>query len=111
MSTPEATDLISRLRGHQVDTIEQVHEINGEPHQTILEKHTTYMTPLLEGSSGGALLHDRHGGCRRQLRCLTQRRSPSSVSILDRRTLVIRIAPATGASMAIATSWRIRISA
>jgi len=48
MSTPEATDLISRLRAHQVDTIEQVHAINGEPHQTILEKHTSNMTPLLE---------------------------------------------------------------
>lgn len=43
-----AVDLIDRLRERRIETIEQVHAINGVPTQAILEKHTSYLTPLLE---------------------------------------------------------------
>jgi PPOX class probable FMN-dependent enzyme len=39
---------IERLRAHQVSTLERLHEINGMPSLSILEKHTSYMTPLIE---------------------------------------------------------------
>lgn len=44
----ETVSLIDRIRGRQLTTIEQVYELNGEPNEFILQKHTTYLTPLLE---------------------------------------------------------------
>ena len=90
MSTTEATELISRLRGHQVGTIEQVYEINGEPSDLILQKHTSYMTPLLEEFIMAApffmiATSDAEGNCD-----VSPKGDPkSSVRILDARTLVI----------------------
>ena len=46
--TTSGEDLIARLRTHQVTTIAELHAINGEPQQRFLEKHTSYLTPLLE---------------------------------------------------------------
>lgn len=42
--SPEERD---RLFSNKVTTIESLHELNGVPHQMILEKHTSYLTPLL----------------------------------------------------------------
>jgi PPOX class probable FMN-dependent enzyme len=42
--SPEVRD---RLLANKVSTVEQLHELNGVPHQSILEKHTSYLTPLL----------------------------------------------------------------
>lgn len=39
---------IDRLRERRVTTIDRLHEISGEPSPAIMEKHTTYMTPLIE---------------------------------------------------------------
>ncbi len=90
MPTTEATDLKSRLRNHQVSTIEQVYEINGEPHSSILEKHTSYLTPLLEAFIMAAPFFmiataDAEGNCD-----VSPKGDPkSSVKILDARTIVI----------------------
>ena len=43
-----AGDLIDRLAQHRVSTLEELHGINGTPTQAIREKHTAYLTPLLE---------------------------------------------------------------
>jgi PPOX class probable FMN-dependent enzyme len=36
-----------RLLANRVASVDELHELNGEPHQMILEKHTSYLTPLL----------------------------------------------------------------
>jgi PPOX class probable FMN-dependent enzyme len=36
-----------RLFANRVTSVDQLHELNGVPHQMILEKHTPYLTPLL----------------------------------------------------------------
>lgn len=36
-----------RLFANSVTTVDELHELNGVPHQAILEKHTTCLTPLL----------------------------------------------------------------
>ncbi|MEJ7901219.1 MAG: MSMEG_1061 family FMN-dependent PPOX-type flavoprotein [Thermomicrobiales bacterium] len=48
MATEVRDDLTTRLRKHQVTTIEALYSVNGDPSQAILEKHTTYLTPLVE---------------------------------------------------------------
>ncbi len=49
-TTPEITipNMIERMRGRAVTSIEALYEINGTPHQSIVEKHTAWMTPLIE---------------------------------------------------------------
>jgi PPOX class probable FMN-dependent enzyme len=90
MSTTEATDLMSRIRNHHVSSIEQVYQINGEPSELILQKHTTYMTPLLEAFIMAApffmiATSDAEGNVD-----VSPKGDPkSSVRILDERTLVI----------------------
>ncbi|MCC6704054.1 MAG: pyridoxamine 5'-phosphate oxidase family protein, partial [Thermomicrobiales bacterium] len=48
--TTEAVDttLIERLRTNRVQTHDQLYEINGRPHESIVNKHTPWMTPLIE---------------------------------------------------------------
>src|SRR5262245_58095738 len=36
-----------RLLTNRVTSVEELHELNGAPHKMILEKHTSYLTPLL----------------------------------------------------------------
>jgi uncharacterized protein len=36
-----------RLLASRVTSVEELHELNGEPHPMILQKHTSYLTPLL----------------------------------------------------------------
>ena len=42
------TDRTTRLRDHQVTTIDALYGVNGVPEQVILNKHTTYLTPRVE---------------------------------------------------------------
>lgn len=42
-----STELIERLRASQVTTLEGIYEVNGEPNEFILNKHTSFLTPLL----------------------------------------------------------------
>ena len=90
MSIAEEVTIIDRLRNRQLATIEQVYEVNGEPNDLILQKHTSYMTPLLEEFIMAApffmiATSDAEGNCD-----VSPKGDPkSSVRILDERTLVI----------------------
>ena len=42
------TTPIERLRANQVHALDQLYEINGTPHESIVTKHTAWMTPLIE---------------------------------------------------------------
>lgn len=48
VSASATDDLIATLRSHQVATEEQLHEINGVPSARIRDKHTNYLTPMME---------------------------------------------------------------
>jgi PPOX class probable FMN-dependent enzyme len=90
MSTIEATHLMDRLRNRRVTSIEQVYGINGEPTQRILDKHTAYLTPLLEQFILSApffaiATSDAAGNCD-----VSPKGDPAGIiRILDPRTLVI----------------------
>jgi PPOX class probable FMN-dependent enzyme len=43
-----SSDILTRLRDRSVGSIEALYAINGVPHQSIVEKHTAWMTPLIE---------------------------------------------------------------
>jgi PPOX class probable FMN-dependent enzyme len=83
-------DLIARLRAHQVTTLAELHAISGEPTPAILEKHTSYLTPLLERFITAAPFFliataDAEGNCD-----VSPKGDPvGAVRILDRRTLAI----------------------
>jgi PPOX class probable FMN-dependent enzyme len=47
-TTGTSGDLMTRLRAHQVTTEAELYEINGVPSKVIAEKHTDYLTPLIE---------------------------------------------------------------
>ncbi|MCO5221117.1 MAG: pyridoxamine 5'-phosphate oxidase family protein [Thermomicrobiales bacterium] len=90
MSIAEDVRVLDRLRSRQVATRERLYEINGEPSELILEKHTTYLTPLLEEFIMAApffmiATSDAAGNCD-----VSPKGDPaSSVRILDARTLVV----------------------
>jgi PPOX class probable FMN-dependent enzyme len=46
MAIDIAEDLVSRLRAHQVTTIDEIHAANGEPSQSIMEKEAPRLSPL-----------------------------------------------------------------
>ncbi len=85
-----AADLLERLRQHRVTTLEQVHAVNGEPTEAILEKHTTYLTPLLEEFIRKApfffvATSDAEGNCD----VSPKGDPPGGIRILDPRTIAI----------------------
>jgi PPOX class probable FMN-dependent enzyme len=89
-STATGDDLIARLRAHQVTTLAELHAINGDPHPSILQKHTSYLTPLLEAFITAAPFFliataDAEGNCD----VSPKGDQPGIVKILDRRTIVI----------------------
>ncbi|MCA9860018.1 MAG: pyridoxamine 5'-phosphate oxidase family protein, partial [Thermomicrobiales bacterium] len=90
MSIAEDVRVLDRLRSRQVATRARLYEINGEPSELILEKHTTYLTPLLEEFIMAApffmiATSDAAGNCD-----VSPKGDPaSSVRILDARTLVV----------------------
>jgi PPOX class probable FMN-dependent enzyme len=90
MSIIEDVSVVDRLRGRRIATIEQVYEINGVPSEMILQKHTSYLTPLLEQFIMSApffmiATSDADGNID-----VSPKGDPaSSVKILDRRTLAI----------------------
>ena len=43
-----AGTLLERLRAARLTTVDEVYEVNGTPHPMIVEKHTNYVTPLIE---------------------------------------------------------------
>src|SRR3712207_6734358 len=49
MSVAEVADgVLTRLRAHQVRTVDELYAQNGVPHESIVNKHTAYLTPLIE---------------------------------------------------------------
>jgi PPOX class probable FMN-dependent enzyme len=83
-------DLIARLHAHRVATEDDLYAINGVPHQSIVEKHTSYLTPLLEefiSRSPFFLIAtaDAEGNCD-----VSPKGDPTGVvRIIDRRTIAI----------------------
>lgn len=90
MSSSESVGLIDRLRANRLVSLEQIHAINGVPSEAILQKHTSYLTPLLEQFILSApffmiATSDGEGNID-----VSPKGDPaSSVRILDRRTLAI----------------------
>jgi PPOX class probable FMN-dependent enzyme len=90
MATIAASDLMTRLRDNRVETLERLYATNGEPSEAILDKHTSYLTPLLEAFISSApffliATSDAEGNCD-----VSPKGDPaSSVKILDARTLAI----------------------
>src|SRR5215204_2751346 len=83
-------DQIARLRVHQVTALAELHAISGEPSQAIMEKHTSYLTPLLEQFITAAPFFliataDADGNCD----VSPKGDQPGIVTILDRRTIAI----------------------
>ncbi len=85
-----AEDVMARLRAHRVESVEQIYELNGVPHESIVNKHTSYLTPLIEefiNRSPFFLIAtaDAEGNCD-----VSPKGDPAGcVTILNSRTIVI----------------------
>lgn len=85
-----ADDVKTRLRAHEVTSVDEIYAINGVPHDSIANKHTSYLTPLIEAfiqTSPFFLVAtaDAEGNCD-----VSPKGDPAGgVKILDARTLVI----------------------
>ncbi len=85
-----ATGAIARLRQHEITSVEQLHAINGEPNRMIVEKHSTYLTPLIEAFIDASpfflvATSDGDGNCD-----VSPKGDPAGVvRVLDERTLAI----------------------
>jgi PPOX class probable FMN-dependent enzyme len=90
MSIAEEVSVVERLRRRQITTLEQLYAINGEPSEAILQKHTAYLTPLIEQFIQSAPFFmiataDADGNVD-----VSPKGDPvSSVKILDARTIAI----------------------
>lgn len=88
--TDVVEDVAARLRAHEVKTLEELYAINGVPHESIVNKHTAYLTPLLEQFITSAPFFliataDGEGNCD-----VSPKGDPAgSVKIIDRRTIAI----------------------
>src|SRR5947208_996816 len=89
-SRATTSDTVARLREHRVTSIDEIYALNGDPMPGIMEKHTSYLTPLLERfitSSPFFLIatSDDAGNCD-----LSPKGDPTGVvQILDARTIAI----------------------
>ena len=83
-------DVVSRLRAHEVKSLDELYAINGAPHESIVNKHTAYLTPLLEEFITRAPFFliataDGEGNCD-----VSPKGDPAgAVKIIDRRTIAI----------------------
>ncbi len=91
MSVAEvAENVLTRLRAHQVHTVDELYAQNGVPHEMIVNKHTAYLTPLIEEFINRAPFFliataDGEGNCD-----VSPKGDPAGgIRILDARTLVI----------------------
>lgn len=51
VATEQATsggELLDRLRDTRLTSLDEIYEVNGTPHPMIADKHTSYLTPLIE---------------------------------------------------------------
>ena len=89
-ATVAAADSIAGLRAHEVMTLAELYALNGEPVDAIVNKHTSYLTPLLEEFIRASPFFlvataDAAGNCD----VSPKGDPPGSVKILDRRTIAI----------------------
>jgi len=87
---PATNSAVDRLRTHRVSTIDDLYTLSGQPHQMIMEKHTSYMTPLIEDFIKAApffliATSDAVGNCD----VSPKGDQTGVVKVLDARTLVI----------------------
>src|SRR3990170_9079565 len=90
MAIATSVDLIERLHAERVTSLDQLYDINGVPHESIVNKHTSYLTPLLEEFITSAPFFlvataDGEGNCD----VSPKGDPPGGVRILDRRTIVV----------------------
>jgi uncharacterized protein len=85
-----AMDVMARLRAHAVTTTEELYALNGQPSPAIANKHTSYLTPLLEQFITRAPFYlvataDVNGNCD-----VSPKGDPAgSVIVLDERTIAL----------------------
>lgn len=89
-ATAIAEDVVARLRAHRVETLDDLFALNGQPNDAIVNKHTGYLTPLLEAFIQASPFFlvataDAEGACD----ISPKGDPPGSVKILDRRTIAI----------------------
>jgi PPOX class probable FMN-dependent enzyme len=89
-ATVAAANSIAGLRAHEVTTLDELYALNGEPVDAIVNKHTSYLTPLLEEFIRASPFFlvataDAEGNCD----VSPKGDPPGSVKILDRRTIAI----------------------
>ncbi len=90
MVTEVQDDLLTRLRTHEVTGVEELYAVNGVPRQEILDKHTSYLTPLIEEFIARSPFFlvataDAAGNCDVSPKGDT----PGVVKVLDERTIAI----------------------
>jgi PPOX class probable FMN-dependent enzyme len=91
MIAPVATnEIMARLRAHAVTSLNELHAHNGEPTDAIVNKHTSYLTPLLMQYIAAAPFFlvataDAEGNCD----VSPKGDPPGSVLILDERTIAL----------------------
>ena len=90
VATEAGTEMVARLRAQRVATLDELYERNGVPHEAIVNKHTSYLTPLLEEFITRAPFFlvataDAEGNCD----VSPKGDPPGGVKILDRRTIAI----------------------
>jgi PPOX class probable FMN-dependent enzyme len=86
----DAGMLLERLRAERLTTVDEVYEVNGAPHPMIVEKHTSYVTPLIEDFIANApffliATSDAEGNCD----VSPKGDAAGVVKVLDARTLVV----------------------
>ena len=83
-----SADVRARLFENKVTTVEALHELNGTPHVSILEKHTSYLTPLLaQFIEMSPLFFLGTANADGSLDVSPRGDPPGSVKILDARTI------------------------
>ena len=90
VATVVAEDGVAELRARRVETLDELYALNGQPSDAIVNKHTNYLTPLLEEFIKASpfflvATSDAAGACD----VSPKGDPPGSVKILDRRTIAI----------------------
>jgi PPOX class probable FMN-dependent enzyme len=85
-----AADPIANLRAHQVQTLDALYALNGVPSDAIVNKHTSYLTPLMAEFIRAAPFFlvataDAAGNCD----VSPKGDPPGAVQVLDPRTIAI----------------------
>ena len=83
-------DVLDRLRASAVTSVDEIYEFNGQPHVSILEKHTSYLTPLIEDFIANSPFF-AIATCDAQGNCDVSPKGDAAgvVKVLDARTLAI----------------------